>query len=50
MISDVLFEAVNEIDRYLVEFRNYDDIHEEVLVVRDAMNNLRRKLDTPPKP
>jgi len=49
MISDVLFEAVKEIDRYLVEFsENYEDIREEIIVVRDAMDNLRQKLDTPP--
>lgn len=50
MISDVLWEAVNEINRYLEEFsENYVEIREDVIVVRDAMDNLRKTLDAPPE-
>lgn len=49
MISDVLFEAGQEIDRYLREFDCYDDpdLRAEIQRVRGAMEALRRKLDDP---
>ena len=49
MISDVLSEAVDDIDTYLRECPDvYADILPEVLSVRGAMESLREKLDAPP--
>lgn len=49
MISDVMFEAVSEVDRYLKEMPNvYVDVLPQCLAVRKAMNDLRIVLDTPP--
>ncbi len=48
MISDVLSEAITEIDRYL---RDYQDVYagtvrESILEVRSIMHILRDELDT----
>jgi len=49
MISDVLFEAVEEIRRYQREFpHSYDDLKLEIARVIIVMDELRFKLDTPP--
>ena len=49
MISDALSEAVQQIDEYLA-MGWYDDSLDlpEIKQVRDAMDNIRRKMDTPP--
>ena len=50
MISDVLSEAVQQIDEYLTKGWYDEDIDFlEIKQVRDAMDNLRQKLDTPPE-
>jgi hypothetical protein len=51
MISDVLSEAVAEIDRYLNDDTyGYDgsELHERIVRVRNEMDLLRILLDTPP--
>jgi hypothetical protein len=51
MISDILFEAIEEIERYQNDFSEcYDDLREEIDAVKDAMKALKIKLDTPPLP
>jgi metal-dependent amidase/aminoacylase/carboxypeptidase family protein len=53
MISDVLFEAVEEIERYQRDIPwCYDDpaITAEIEAVKASMTALRIKLDTPPPP
>lgn len=49
MISDVLSEAVDEIDRYLCELPDVYGDDPEIKSVRDEMDALRVRLDTPPK-
>ena len=48
-ISDTLWEAVREIDAYLADgmYTKDPDI-QEIKHVRDAMDTLRKKLDTAP--
>jgi hypothetical protein len=51
MISDVLSEAVQEIDRYLADddgAYNEPAIRERIMRVRNEMDLLRIVLDTPP--
>ena len=50
MISDVLSEAVFDIDGYLVERREdlTGDLRARIVSVRDQMDALRRELDTRP--
>lgn len=53
MISDVLFDAVEKIDGYL-NTKTYDEVYQgedrkEILDVRNRMEALRVKLDTPAK-
>jgi hypothetical protein len=50
MISDVLFEARHEIERYQRDFNNYDDdeMREELEVVKAVTANCQRRLDLPP--
>lgn len=52
MISDVLHEAVNEIDRYLndpVFATSYTgELRDHIVKVRDEMHSLRAELDAPP--
>ena len=52
MISDVLYEALREIDLYLGDsvYANVypEPIRGEILAIRAAMDNLRFKLDTDP--
>lgn len=52
MISDVLFEAVEEIDGYLADPVYKDmyagELRDRILKLRDDMNALRAELDTPP--
>lgn len=54
MISDVLFEAVEEIDRYLADEDeaglDYWGMYDEIKVLRDSMHAMRRKLDGAPDP
>jgi hypothetical protein len=53
MLSDVLFDAVNEIDRYLAEFTNYqddDELHEEIRELQLQMRLMQHRLDQPPEP
>ena len=49
MISDVLFEAVEELRRYQREFRCYDGLEPEINQVIIVMDALRKKLDEPPE-
>lgn len=52
MISDVLFEAVEQIDAYLAEmpdaYGGDPDRLARIIAVRDAMTKLRQELDAPP--
>jgi hypothetical protein len=53
MISDVLSEAVQEIDRYLADdVYGYEapELRDRILRVRHEMELLRIVLDTPPAP
>ena len=47
MISDVLYDAVREIDRYLDEDSDLytGDIRNRIMKVRDVMDALRQELD-----
>jgi hypothetical protein len=51
MISDVLFEAIAEMDRYLGDdvFKGAyaGELREEIVAVRTIMESLRRRLDGP---
>lgn len=50
MISDVLFDALEEIERYQREFPLvYSGITSEIEEVKLPMRRLMNKLDTPPK-
>ncbi len=51
MISDVLFDAVQEIDRYLND-PTFKEVYSgrlrgRIIELRDAMNAMRIELDTP---
>lgn len=52
MISDVLSEAVNDIDGYLNDTRFLDtysgDLRERIIALRNDMHAMRKELDTPP--
>ena len=49
MISDVLFEALSEIEVYQREMPDaYKPLGEDIEAVKLAMRSLLRKLDTPP--
>ena len=50
MTSDVLSDAISEIDRYLREYKDVyaGTIRERIIVVRDVMHELRDELDTLP--
>ncbi len=50
MISDVLSDAIREIDRYLDECQNLyaGPVRERIIEVRDIMPELRDELDTVP--
>ena len=48
MISDVLFEAIRDIDVYLADLGHvYKDCRDEIIEVRNQMENLQIKLDNP---
>jgi len=48
MISDVLFKAIEEIERYQNDLPQcYDEIREEINAVKETMRALQIKLDTP---
>jgi hypothetical protein len=47
MISDVLFEARQEIERYQRDFGNYEGMEEELEVVKAIMANCQARLDVP---
>jgi len=52
MISDVLFEAVQEIERYEKEMpESYasEPLKSKIKAVKDTMTALQRELDTPPE-
>ena len=49
MISDTLYEAVCEIDKYLHDYpTDYAPYRESIVFVRDTMDKLRRELDAQP--
>ncbi len=50
MISDVLSDAISEIDRYLDEYQNLyaGPVRDRIIEVRDIMHELRDELDTVP--
>lgn len=49
MISDVLFEAIEEIERYQSNFPDhYNEIRDEIDKVKGAMCRLQLSLDAPP--
>ena len=50
MISDVVSDAISEIDRYLSEYKDVYSgaIRERIIDVRDVMHELRDELDTLP--
>lgn len=48
MISDVLSDAVAEIDRYLRTGIYSGPIRQRIEDLRDYMDDIRRELDTPP--
>lgn len=50
MISDVLGEAVTDIDGYLVDFRSVysGEVRARIVAVRDQMDALRAELDAQP--
>ena len=49
MISDTLFEAIEEIERYEEEFPGtYDYVKEEIADVKERMRSLQMKLDSSP--
>lgn len=52
MISDVLSDAVREIDRYLADpvfaAAYQGDVGEKIRALRDEMDAMRRDLDRPP--
>ncbi len=50
VISDVLSDAISEIDRYLREYQDVyaGTVRESILEVRDIMHLLRDELDTKP--
>src|SRR5215471_2905956 len=47
MISDVLFEALEEIERYQTDFDCYKDAAHVIEPVKSAMRALQRYLDNP---
>ena len=50
MISDVMCEAVGELDYYLMKFpQTYIEVLPQCLAVRKAMEDLRIVLDAQPK-
>ncbi len=49
MIGDVLYDAIQELERYQREMPDsYDDMRDEIEACKNAMRKLRRKLDLPP--
>ena len=49
MIADVLFEALEEIERYQKVYPEvYDSFQQEIEDVKTAMRHLQRRLDIPP--
>ena len=50
MISDVLSRAINDIDFYLAAYKDVytGDTRKKIINARDAMESLRKELDTPP--
>jgi len=54
MISDILSEAVSEIDRYLTDkvFKGVysGELKEQIIVLRNNMEEMRKELDDPCKP
>lgn len=49
MVSDVLSEAVADLEYYLKTGWYNGEIKEEIIAVKTIMNSLRIKLDTPPE-
>ncbi len=48
MISDILFDASEEIKEYLKKYPQiYEDIKEDIMIVLKKMDNIRKVLDTP---
>jgi len=54
MISDILSEAVSEIDRYLTD-KTFEEVYsgelkERIVVLRNNMEEMRKELDDPCEP
>lgn len=47
MLSDTLFESIQEIEHYQREFRCYDDMSEDIDAVKKVMTALQERLDHP---
>ncbi len=46
MISDILFDASEEIKEYLKKYpQTYKNIKEDIMIVLKEMDNIRKKLD-----
>ena len=51
MLSDALFECLEEIERYQRDFpAHYDDMKEQIENCKSLMRSLMEKLDDPPIP
>jgi hypothetical protein len=49
MISDTLYEAISEIDKYLYDYPDdYAPYRDKIVIVREAMDKLRQELDKQP--
>ena len=49
MLSDVLAEAVSQIDYYFSTYPHYyTDVRERVIAARNELNSIRLELDRPP--
>ena len=49
MVSDVLSEAITDLEYYLKTGWYNGEIKKEIIAVKTIMNSLRVKLDTPPE-
>jgi hypothetical protein len=49
MISDVLFQAIRDIEEYQRRFSSYDFLEEELTALKGAMMRIQDFLDAPPK-
>ena len=49
MVSDILFDAIVDIENYLKEGWYKGKIKKEIIAVKTIMNSLRVRLDAPPE-